>query len=133
MAIKFQYNKTSMQAMKKQLAVREKALPTLKSKESALRVEVKKIKDKKSNLIKEHEKFVKNQQSIDKYWVEFPEIVSIENVDINIKKIAGVKIPLLNKVDFDVTDYSLFNEKAWFPEGIDRLKKAAQLLVILIL
>ena len=39
MAIKFQYNKTSLGELDKQLKMRTKALPTIKSKESALRVE----------------------------------------------------------------------------------------------
>ena len=40
MAIKFQYNKTSLTNLGKQLKVRQNALPTLKNKESALRVSV---------------------------------------------------------------------------------------------
>ena len=44
MAIKFQYNKTSLTELNKQLKVRTRALPTLKSKESALRMEVKRAK-----------------------------------------------------------------------------------------
>ena len=48
MAIKFQYNKTSLQTLEKQLKVRVKALPTIKSKESALRVEVKRARDEVS-------------------------------------------------------------------------------------
>ena len=35
MSIKFQYNKTSLNDMGKQLKVRQNALPTLKNKESA--------------------------------------------------------------------------------------------------
>ena len=34
MAIKFQYNKTSLQQLEKQLKMRERSLPTIKSKES---------------------------------------------------------------------------------------------------
>ena len=45
MTIKFQYNKTSLGELGKQLKMRQKALPTIKSKESALRSEVKKAKD----------------------------------------------------------------------------------------
>ena len=45
MAIKFQYNKTSLGELGKQLKMRQKALPTIKSKESALRSEVKRAKD----------------------------------------------------------------------------------------
>ena len=41
MAIKFQYNKTSLGEMRKKLQMRQRALPTIKSKESALRLEVK--------------------------------------------------------------------------------------------
>ena len=44
MAIKFQYNKTSLTEMGKQLKVRQRALPTLQNKESALRLEVRKAK-----------------------------------------------------------------------------------------
>ena len=40
MAIKFQYNKTSLTELGKQLKVRQRALPTLQNKESALRLEV---------------------------------------------------------------------------------------------
>lgn len=43
MAIKFQYNKTSLQQLEKQLKMRERSLPTIKSKESALRIEVKRV------------------------------------------------------------------------------------------
>ena len=45
MAIKYQYNKTSLQQLEKQLKMRERSLPTIKSKESALRIEVKRTKD----------------------------------------------------------------------------------------
>ena len=37
MAIKFQYNKTSLQSLDKQLKMRVRALPTIKNKESAFR------------------------------------------------------------------------------------------------
>ena len=49
MAIKFQYNKTSLGELGKQLKMRQKALPTIKSKESALRSEVKKARDSASD------------------------------------------------------------------------------------
>ena len=41
MALKYQYNKTTIQHFKRQLSIREKALPILKNKETALRKEVK--------------------------------------------------------------------------------------------
>ena len=58
MAIKFQYNKTSLQALEKQLQIRERALPTLKNKESALRVEVKRARDRASELEQAYHKHI---------------------------------------------------------------------------
>ena len=46
MAIKFQYNKTSLQQLEKQLKERVRTLPIIKNKESALRMEVKRCKRK---------------------------------------------------------------------------------------
>ena len=52
MAIKFQYNKTSLQSLDKQLKMRVRALPTIKNKESALRSEVKKAKEEGTEVAK---------------------------------------------------------------------------------
>ena len=51
MAIKYQFNKTSLNDLNKQLKVRKNALPTLKNKESALRLEVKRAKTKSEDLL----------------------------------------------------------------------------------
>ena len=47
MAIKFQYNKTSLQQLEKQLKVRVRTLPIIKNKESALRMEVKRSEERR--------------------------------------------------------------------------------------
>ena len=44
MVITFQYNKTSLQVLEKNLKMRQRTLPTLQNKESALGLEVKKAK-----------------------------------------------------------------------------------------
>ena len=45
MAIKFQYNKTSLNNLGKQRKTRQKGLPTLQNKEYGRRLEVRKAKD----------------------------------------------------------------------------------------
>ena len=54
MAIKFQYNKTSLQQLEKQLKVRVRTLPIIKNKESALRMEVKRCKEEAAELEERH-------------------------------------------------------------------------------
>ena len=42
------------------------------------------------------------------------------------KKIAGVRVPLLENVDFEIRPYSLFNAPKWYADGIHLLKVLAQ-------
>ncbi len=127
MAIKFQYNKTALQSLDKQLKVRERALPTLKNKESALRVEVKRAKDKANSLEKEYNDKIASFDKMVRLWGEFDQdLLTITDVELTSKKIAGVFTPVLGDIHFE-TDYdNLFNQPVWFPDGINILKKIAQ-------
>ncbi len=128
MAIKFQYNKTSLQELNKQLNIRVKALPTIKNKESALRMEVKRAKDQAEALDRKLEAKIKEYEHIMRLWCEFdPEILKIEKVDSSIKKIAGVLTPVLEDIHFEVGDFSLFSEPDWFLDGIEVLKSLSKL------
>ncbi|MGM0375473.1 MAG: V-type ATP synthase subunit D [Bacteroidota bacterium] len=130
MAIKFQYNKTSQQILAKQLRIRERALPTLKNKESALRVEVKKAKDKSAELDKSLQEELGLYDEMMRLWNEFdPSLVKISDVELSTKKIAGVETPVLEKVHFEVREYNMFERPTWFPDGIAILEKLARLAI----
>lgn len=130
MAIKFQYNKTELQRLKKQLEVRERALPTLKNKESALRMEVKKAKDKVQELEKKLHKTISQFDESLRLWVEFdPELVGVKEVELDIDKIAGVKTPVLKDIRFDIREFSLFVKPKWFMDGIQVLKDLVSMAI----
>jgi len=127
MGIKFQYNKTSLQQLEKQLKVRERSLPTIKSKESALRMEVKRIKDEVVRLELQLEEEIKNYDNMLSLWKEFsPNLIHVKDVSISSRKIAGVMIPLLDGIEFEIKKFSLFNSPAWFLDGIELLKQLAK-------
>lgn len=128
MAIKFQYNKTSLQQQQKQLKSRVRALPTIKSKESALRVEVKRTKDRVEELEHKLEQSMQGYDSMVALWNEFdPNIVRVKDVQIEIKRFAGVQVPELKNIDFEVRPFSLLNNPAWFMEGTNLLKDMASI------
>ena len=129
MALKVQYNKTAIQQLQKQLKIREKALPTLKSKETALRLEVKKASDELQRLRAELEDMLKNINDLDRLWTEFPDVLLIDQKDIYIKNIAGVRIPILREVSFRVADINLARQPAWVPMGIEQLKEILKLRI----
>lgn len=132
MALKFQYNKTYLQQLNKGLKVRENALPTLVAKESALRLEVKKAREQSEAIELNLKKRYAAQEESYRLWTEIPgELLKVTNVDIEIKKIAGVKTPVLRNVSFDVNRYSAFSQAAWVPSGIEMLKELASLKISL--
>lgn len=119
MAIKFQYNKTSLTNLGKQLKVRQNALPTLKNKESALRTAVQAAKNESRRLEAELEKALAGYKDISALWNEFePGLIRITDVDLRTVKVAGVKTPQLDKIHYEIRLFNAFVKPAWFADGI---------------
>lgn len=128
MAIKFQYNKTSLGELGKQLKMRQKALPTIKSKESALRSEVKKAKDSAADYRRRLDALKAEYDYMVSLWGEFDsDLLRISDVQLGVRKIAGVRIPELEDVRFEEKAYDLFSSPAWFVDGVDILKRLTRL------
>lgn len=130
MPIKFQYNKTYLQQLGRELRVRENALPTLQAKESALRIEVHRAKTALHALEQEILRQEEGRAHTYALWQEFPDtLVSIAEIRVRTSMIAGVKIPVLDRVVFTVAPYSLISAPAWIPHGVELLKDVAELSV----
>lgn len=130
MNIKFQYNKTSLHDLRKQLNARLRALPTLKNKESALRMEVKRAKDTAAELEQKVEAKTHELSRFMRLWQEFDtSLISIKEVEIITRNIAGVKIPVPGKIVYDIKPFFMFNTPAWYLDGIDLLKSVSELQI----
>ena len=128
MAIKFQYNKTSLTELGKQLKVRQRALPTLQNKESALRLEMRKAKADSERLIADLEDALKRYDYLAALWNEFePGLISIVDVDLYTKKVAGVKTPALGDIHYEIKPFNAFVKPAWFADGVAILKDLSRL------
>ncbi|MBO7371999.1 MAG: V-type ATP synthase subunit D [Bacteroidales bacterium] len=128
MAIKFQFNKTSMNELNKQLKVRLRALPTLKNKESALRMMAKLAKDRSQQLQEELEEALQSYSYMSGLWNEFePNLISVDDVILETVKVAGIKTPELKEVIYSVKPFNTFSKPLWYSEGVEILKRLAQL------
>ena len=128
MAIKFQYNKTSLTNLGKQLKVRQRALPTLKNKESALRVSVIAAKAESDRLKQELESALQTYDYMAGLWTEFdPGLIAVKDVVLDTVKVAGVRTPELREVIYEVKPFNAFAKPMWYGEGVAILKKLAQL------
>ena len=128
MAIKFQYNKTSLNNLGKQLKVRQKALPTLQNKESALRIEVRKAKDYSDKLVADLNASMQQYDYLAALWNEFePSLISITDVDLITAKVAGVKVPELKDIHYEIHEFNAFAKPAWYADGVKILKELTRL------
>lgn len=124
--IAFQYNKTSLQHLEKQLKMRVRTLPIIKNKESALRIEVKRCKAEMQRHDMEYAEQLEQYRALFALWNEFDaSLVRTGELLIGKQKVAGVQVPVLEKASFEVAPYSLFNSPKWFADGIELLKEMA--------
>ena len=128
MAIKCQYNKTTLTNLGKQLKVRQNALPTLKSKESALRVAVANAKAESDALQQKLESSLKEYEYLAGLWNEFtPGLISVKDVELVTVKVAGVRTPELKEVIFEVKPFDKFAKPLWYSDGVSILQNLAKL------
>lgn len=128
MAIKFQYNKTSLTELGKQLKVRKKALPTLKNKEAALRASVVAAKKDSERLAAELETALQSYDYLAALWNEFePGLIRITDVKMRTVKVAGVKTPQLNEILYELMPFNAFVKPVWYADGVRILKELTRL------
>lgn len=123
MDIEVRYNKVFLQKLRNDVTVRERALPILRAKESALRLEVKLRKNELDQLAIGLEKKRALAQETRELWSEFPRLISISSVKTRQVNIAGVFLVHLDEIEFLLEDLSLFTAPKWFLHGVEILKE----------
>lgn len=124
MAIKFQYNKTSLTNLGKQLKIRQNALPTLKNKESALRASVLVAKSAAEEHAQKLEQLLKDYDYLAALWNEFePGLIRIKDIELETVKVAGVKCPSLGEITYELKEFNAFVRPAWYADGVRILKE----------
>ena len=110
--------------------MRQRTLPIIKSKETALRLEVKKCKDEADELDKKLEQQIAGYESMYALWGEFDlSLVALKDVELDVKKIAGVRVPILSNIQLEVKPFGLFSAPKWYFDGINLLQGLAKTAV----
>lgn len=126
-------NKSSMKKVKDQKELYEKYLPTLELKKKQLQVEVQKAEVElldKYREIHEYKMDVAQWASLlitDK--IELHNIIKITNVELGIASHVGVKYPILKKIEFDITPYSILATNPWVDQLVIAMEKILTLEV----
>jgi len=122
-----EYNKTYMIQIGKDLAVRRSALPVLQNKESALRAEALRIRNRLKALDERISRQLHDVEPLTRLWPEFPDMVRVRRVQLGQKKIAGIAVPFVQEVVFDETPFHPLAHPAWFLPGQEIIKQVIRL------
>ena len=123
MAVKFQYNKVSMQALQKELKIRVAALPTLKSKEAYLRITIKKEKYRLDELRTALDALRAAIGESEQLYSEFPlPSLAVSSVNYTSNNIAGITIPVLGDIEFSESSLSVVLDPSWLSWGRSTVK-----------
>jgi V/A-type H+-transporting ATPase subunit D len=129
MALTYQFNKIAMQQLRAQLKARLTALPVLKSKEAALRVTIQKQKEVLKELNERLAMMLASMKKNVSLWAEFPlDIFELKKVEVEVKKVAGIKTPQLKSLEYSVAEFSRFANPNWLTFGVEQLKQLTEML-----
>jgi V/A-type H+-transporting ATPase subunit D len=124
MKLEIKYNKTVLREFQTKLKMRQKALPTLKNKEAALRAmvfETRKRMDEAAGLLREQ---VKRKGPWKALWNEFDfSLLQVRKVNVSRTKIAGILIPQFDGLEAELQEFPLTLYPDWFSEGLPELHK----------
>ncbi|MFH1093207.1 MAG: V-type ATP synthase subunit D [Candidatus Omnitrophota bacterium] len=124
-----QYNKTFLMQINKDLEIRQNALPVLQSKEAALRAETRRMRIQIKEIAKKVEAKIQSLKSVQRLWSEFPDIIHVKKVNFKTKKIASIKVGIVESIEYDIGSFELFAHPAWFMNGLHSIKEVLGLKI----
>lgn len=123
---KIRITKQELRKQKDSLARFRRYLPTLQLKKKQLQRQILKVHQQIEEISKKEEDF--RNQVID--WVDvfaqnnpIEEILTITAIKTKEKNVAGVDLPVFNKVEFKEESYDFFTTPFWVDSGIEAVKE----------
>lgn len=124
------FTKTELKAQKLKLSQLEKYLPTLQLKKALLQSEVNEIRLEIVRLEKlfDNARLTVSHAGIlasDRFGINLADLANVERVVKSYENIAGVEVPLFEKVEFSEVHYPLFSTPPWLDSFVEQLKEMA--------
>lgn len=127
---KIKYTKTELKQQRDALRRFERYLPTLQLKKQQLQLEVRQLELQIEAKAKEEQAARDHLRDWIKLFadpVPWEDYLRISRVHRSVNNIAGVNIPVLERVAFDRSVPDLFRTDPWLDDGLDMLEKLSTL------
>lgn len=127
---KIKFTKNELKTQKDSLKRFLRYLPTLMLKKQQLQIEIRKIDAQRAEMKRNRQ----HRYEAFGRWiavfgedVSFPELLAIASLKTDAGNIAGVDIPLFERIDFQEKSYNLFTQPLWIDRAIEQVKELAEL------
>jgi len=129
--MKIKFSQGELKRQRDALRQYERYLPTLQLKKQQLQLE---IVHHQSALLETKNSLARKEKSAENWTGLFPEVPGIrqwllpKKIITTKKNIAGVDVPVFERVDFEPAEYDLFLTPLWVDAGIETLREMVSLL-----
>ena len=127
---KIKLTKNELKKQKDLLKMFQRYLPTLQLKKQQLQIEIAAVQEKAAAILAQLEAFQARLDAwVALYGEEFPfdEYLSVKELVTGNGNIAGVDIPIFEKVSFTVREYDLFETPLWIDHGFRAIQDTISL------
>lgn len=132
MAEKIRKTRPELLKQRRQLSMFQRFLPTLVLKKQQIQSEILKVRAEKIKLDKQLENKIKSAGDWIALFAEslpgsVTRLVAVENINRGIRNVAGIKLPVLDNVQYKVQTYSFLATPPWVDAGVNLLKELLEL------
>lgn len=132
MAEKIKKTRPELLKQRQSLAMFQRFLPTLVLKKQQIQSEILKVRAERLRLDTEMAEKIKHSESWSALFSEslpgpITRLVKVKNIQRGLRNVAGIKLPILAAVEYEVTDFSRLSTPPWIDAGLEFLKELLEL------
>ncbi len=132
MAEKIKKTRPELLKQRQQLAMFSRFLPTLVLKKQQIQSEILKVRSERVKLDEKMQAIIARS---DDWAALFSEslpgsiirLIKVKSIEHGIKNVAGIKLPTVANVEYEISDYSRLSTPLWVDAGLEFLKELLEL------
>ncbi|HOI91572.1 MAG TPA: V-type ATP synthase subunit D [Candidatus Rifleibacterium sp.] len=132
MAEKIKKTRPELLRQRRQLAMFQRFLPTLVLKKQQIQSEILKVRTERDRLDRQMADKIRLSDGWATLFSEslpgpVTRLVKVKNIQRGIRNVAGIKLPVVTGVEYEISDFSRLSTPPWVDAGLEFLKELLEL------
>ncbi|OGK10628.1 MAG: hypothetical protein A2W80_01695 [Candidatus Riflebacteria bacterium GWC2_50_8] len=132
MAEKIKKTRPELLKQRRKLAMFSRFLPTLVLKKQQIQSEILKVRAQRVKLDEKMQAMIARSDDWAALFSEslpgpITRLIKVKGIERGLKNVAGIKLPIVTRVEYEVSDYSRLSTPLWVDAGLEFLKELLEL------